>query len=252
MGNASLPLFCIQNFALLSKKHTLAHASIQELFSQSDIYISIISNSYLLREALILLLQNHWSIDVVNSSTDDVDTAFTVKGSLNHLVLIDSGIGQTAVIAYIQEQRSRQSSPYLVVLELKDDTELILDCIEAGAHGYALQSASSVEVIQIIEQVYRGVAHCSPEITAKLFERLTKSKTVQPSKEKPTLTCRELEVLHYLAKDFSDREIATQLIIEVRTVKHHVHNILHKLNVKHRWDAAQLAMSKGWLNLASS
>lgn len=252
MGNANLPPFCIQSFALLSKKHTLAHASIQKPFSQHDICISIVSNSHLLREALILLLQNHWSIDIGNSSTNDVDIASTIKKPLNHLVLIDSGIGQAAVMAHVQEQRSLQPSPYFVVLELKDDTDFILDCIEAGVHGYALQSASSVEVIQIIEQVYRGVAHCSPEITAKLFERLTKSKTVQQSREKPPLTCRELEVLHYLAKDFSDREIATQLIIEVRTVKHHVHNILRKLNVKHRWDAAQLALKNCWLDLTPS
>lgn len=252
MGTASLPPFCIQNFALLSKKYTLAHASIQKPFSQSDVYISIVSNSHLLCEALILLLQNHWSIDIVNSGTNDVDIASTVKNPLNHLVLIDSGIGQTAVIAYIQERRSLQPSPYLVVLELKDDTDFILDCIEAGAHGYALQSASSVEVIQIIEQVCRGVAHCSLEITAKLFERLTQSKTVQQSREKPALTRRELEVLQCIAKDYSDREIATQLVIEVRTVKHHVHNILRKLNVKHRWDAAQLALKNCWLDLTSS
>jgi len=127
-----------------------------------------------------------------------------------------------------------------------------LSCIEAGAHGYALQGASSAEVIQVIEQVHRGVAHCSPEVTAKLFARLTQLKTVQQSIEKPALTCRELEVLHYIAKDYSDRGIASALVIEVRTVKHHVHNILRKLNVKHRRDAAQLAINNGWLNLISS
>lgn len=252
MGSVRLPPSCIQNFALLSKKHILPHASIQKSFNQSNIYISIVSNSHLLCEALIMLLHNHWSIDVVNSNTNDVDIASSVKSPLNHLVLVDSGIGQSEVIAYIQERQSLQPSAYFVVLELKDDPDFILDCIEAGAQGYALQSASSVEVIQIIEQVYRGGVHCSPEITAKLFERLTQAKTVQPSREKSALTRRELEVLQCIAKDYSDREIATQLVIEVRTVKHHVHNILQKFNVKHRRDAAQLALNNGWLNLASS
>jgi DNA-binding NarL/FixJ family response regulator len=204
----------------------------------------------LLREALTLLLQRHWSINVVNSNTD-VGLAATATKLANHLVLLDSGIEHNAVIAHIQEWRSRQSSAYIIVLELKNDSDLILDCIEAGAHGYALQGASSAEVAQIIQQVYQGTVQCSPEITAKLFERLAQSRVEQPSSIKPPLTRRELEVLYYLTKDCSDRDIATALVIEVRTVKHHVHNILRKLKVKHRWDAAQLALNNHWLSLAS-
>lgn len=251
MGDVSLPPLDVQNFALIPKRSAVSHASVQKSFNQIDICISIVSNSHLLREALTLLLQNHWSIDVVNSSPGDADIAFTSIGSINHLVLLDSGIGHNVVLARIRKWRSLQSSPYIVVIELKNDPDLIVDCIEAGAHGYALQSALSVEVIQVIEQVYQGVAQCSPEITAKLFARLTQSKDVQQFREKPVLTCRELEVVYYVAKYYSDRDIATELFIEVRTVKHHVHNILQKLNVKHRRDAAQLAIDNGWLNLTS-
>ncbi|PZV10622.1 MAG: hypothetical protein DCF22_16185 [Leptolyngbya sp.] len=251
MGDVSLPPLCVQNSVPISTKPALTHASTQKLFNQSALCISIVSHSHLLREALILLLQNHWSIDVATSTADNVGIVSAVTNSSNHLVLLDSGIGHNAVVARIQELRSLQISPLLVVLELKDDTNLILDCIEAGVHGYALQGASSAEVIQIIEQVYRGMAYCSPEITAKLFDRLTQSKTVQQSREKPALTRRESEVLQCIAKDYSDRDIARELIIEVRTVKHHVHNILRKFNVKHRRDAAQLAVKNGWLNLAS-
>jgi DNA-binding NarL/FixJ family response regulator len=251
MGNVSLTPLYAQSFGATSTKSASPHASVQSPLKQFDIHISIISNSHLLREALALLLQNHWSTNIVNSSTSAVDMTSTVTKSSNHIVLLDSGIGQHALVENIQEQRSLQPSPYIVVLELKDDPDLILSCIEAGAHGYALQSASSAEVIQVIEQVYRGVAHCSPEITAKLFARLTQSKTVQQCREKPALTCRELEVLQYVAQGYSDRGIATELVIEVRTVKHHVHNILRKLNVKYRRDAAQLAINNCWLKQSS-
>lgn len=251
MADLSLPPLYGQNSAPVCI-NVLTHALPQKLSNQPVIYISIVSNSHLLREALILLLQNHWAIDVVTSAASDVRTDSTITNVSSHLVLLDSGIGHEAVITQIQEWRSLQISPFLVVLELKDNTNLILDCIEAGAHGYALQGASSAEVIRVIEQVYQGMAYCPPEITAKLFDRLTQSKVVQQSREKPTLTRRELEVLHYVAKDYSDRGIASELIIEVRTVKHHVHNILRKLNVKHRRDAAQLAVHNGWLSLPSS
>lgn len=251
MEDVSSPPICVQQPPSIPTKSVSSHASIQKPFSQANVNITIVSKSHLLREALVLLLQNHWSIDVANSGTDGVDIAAAATNLSNYLVLLDSGIGHNAVVTHLKEWRSIQPSPYIVVLELKDDADLILDCIEAGAHGYALQGASSAEVIQVIERVCCKGAHCSPEITAKLFERLARSKTVQQSREKPALTRRELEVLHCIAKDCSDRDIATKLVIEVRTVKHHVHNILRKLNVKHRRDAAQLAINNGWLSLNS-
>ncbi len=242
MGNMNLlPELCSPNPTSHSTQSTLASSS-----------ISIVSNSYLLREAITLVLKSHQPAYLINSYVGDINIASTAIKLSNHLVLIDSGIGENATITHIQEWRSLQPSPYVVVLELKNDIELILDCIQAGAHGYALQGASSIEVIQIVEQVYQGTAHCSPEVTAKLFERLAQPKAVQQSQEKPPLTRRELEVLHCIAKNYSDREIAMELVIEVRTVKHHVHNILRKFKVKHRWQAAQLAREKRWLEPTSS
>lgn len=232
---------------LCSKKHT-SHSTKTTLASS----ISIVSNSYLLREAITLLLQSHDPTYLINSYAGDVNLDSTVTYPSNHLVLIDSGIGKNATITQIQEWRGIQPSPYVIVLELKNDIQMILDCIEAGVHGYAVQGASSVEVIQIVEQVYQGNAQCSPEVTAKLFERLAQPKALQQAEEKPHLTRRELEVLHRIAKNYSDREIAIELVIEVRTVKHHVHNILRKFNVKYRWQAAQLALEKRWLELATS
>jgi DNA-binding NarL/FixJ family response regulator len=242
MGNMNLlPELCSQNPTSHSKKSKLASSS-----------ISIVTNSYLLREAITLVLQSHQPTYLINSYVGDINIASTTIKPSNHLVLIDSGIGENATITHIQEWRALQPSPYVVVLELKNDIELILDCIQAGAHGYALQGASSAEVIQIVEQVYQGTAQCSPEVTVKLFERLAQPKAVQQSEEKPLLTRRELEVLHCIAKNYSDREIAIELVVAVRTVKHHVHNILRKFKVKHRWQAAQLARENRLLEPTSS
>ena len=233
----------------LCSPNPTSHSTQSTLASSS---ISIVSNSYLLREAITLVLQSHQPTYLIKSYVGDINIASTAIKLSNHLVLIDSGIGENATITHIQEWRSLQPSPYVVVFELKNDIELILDCIQAGAHGYALQGASSAEVIQIVEQVYQGTAQCSPEVTAKLFDRLAQPKAVQQSEEKPPLTRRELEVLHCIAKNYSDREIAIELVVAVRTVKHHVHNILRKFKVKHRWQAAQLARENRWLEPTSS
>ncbi|HEY9640693.1 MAG TPA: response regulator transcription factor [Coleofasciculaceae cyanobacterium] len=241
-----------QSCSSASVESALVYAPDQGNLIQRNRCISIISNSHLLHEALVLPLKAHQSIQIVSHYAGDVDIVPTIINPPSHLVLLDSGIGHNLTITQIQQWRSLQPSPYVVVLELKNDIDLILNCVEAGTHAYVLQGASSAEITQVIEQVYQGIFQCSPEVTAQLFERLSNSKSFQKSDEKPPLTRRELEVLHYVAKEYSDRQIATQLTIEVRTVKHHVHNILHKLNVKHRWDAAQLALKKSWLDLTSS
>jgi DNA-binding NarL/FixJ family response regulator len=248
----STPSASYRNHFPTSADSTLVRASNSTQAIQSECCISIVSNSHLLGEALISLLKAHPSLRSLLYYTGDADTVPNVVDPGNHLILLDSGMGQDVTIMRIRQWRSLDPSPYIVVLELKSDTDLILDCIEAGAHAYALQDASSTDIAHVIEQVYQGVFQCSPAITAKLFERLTQAKNMPQLQEKPLLTRRELDVLHYVAKEWSDREIATQLVIEVRTVKHHVHNILRKLNVRNRWDAAQLALKNCWLDLLPS
>jgi DNA-binding NarL/FixJ family response regulator len=254
------PQLYFPNVLSTTTKPEFANLLIQAQWIQPALCLSIVSHSHLLHEALISLLENHWgsrlskhfiASDLVSPHLKGAGISSSTENLPKHLVLLDYGIGRDATLAYIQQWRSLIPSAYIVVVELKDEDNLILDCIEAGTHGYALQGASSIEIANIIEQVYRGATLCSPEITAKLFERLAKAKMLTPqaelSLEKPPLTQRELEVLCHVAKGCGDRDIATELMIEVRTVKHHIHNLLRKLNVKYRWQAAQLAVKNGWL-----
>lgn len=198
-------------------------------------------------EALLLLLESHQSISLVGRYRGDIDVKEAMPNPLGHVVLIDSGIGSDLVVIRIQQWRKFVPSPYVVVLELSNDVDTILACIEAGAHGYTLQGASSEEVNHVILQVSQGIAHCSPEVTAKLFARLADLRTTQRPIVNNPLSSREMEVLQLIAKGYSDRAIALELVIEICTVKHHVHKILHKLAVKHRWDAARLATDQGWI-----
>lgn len=217
--------------------------SLQKAF----ISISIISNSSLMCEALVLLLEKHLNIHLVGSYRGNVDVTEAMLNPLEHVVLIDSGIGRELTVTRIQQLRKFGSPPHVVVLELENNIDMILNCIEAGANGYTLQGASSEEVNQVILQVMQGIAQCSPEITAKLFSRLTELRATQHLNINNPLSSREMEVLQLIAKGYSDRAIALEFVIEICTVKHHVHKILHKLAVKHRWDAARLAADQGWI-----
>lgn len=215
--------------------------------SKPLISFSLISNSGLLCEALVILLQTYQNVHLLGNYSSSGYVTENLPNPAEHVLLIDSGIGSERTITCIQHWRRLMPSPYIIVLELEDDIDSILACIEAGAQGYTLQGASSVEVNQVILQARQGIAQCSPTVTAKLFSRLANLRAQSQKIDSP-LTQRETEVLRLIAKGYSDRAIALELVIELCTVKHHVHNLLHKLAVKHRWDAARIAIAQGWID----
>jgi two-component system, NarL family, nitrate/nitrite response regulator NarL len=212
------------------------------------IAISIVSRSLLLRDGLVSLLSKHLSLTLVGTYTGELNVTADLPNPPGHVVLLDSGIGRDLAMAQTRQWRSMSPPARVLVLELNDDVQAILDCIEAGAGGYTLQGASPADVATAIMQIRRGEAICTPQVTAQLFARLEgrKDTAFQPPAYAIPLTPRELEVLNCLAKGMSNKEIAAKLVIELYTVKHHVHHILEKLSVTHRWDAVRYARAQGW------
>jgi DNA-binding NarL/FixJ family response regulator len=209
--------------------------------------ITVLSNSKLFQEGLRALLgslfEGH-NLQIVSCTLMNVhDVNVDADHLQGHVVLIDSSIGITAVLEYTRYWRCRTAN--VIVVEVVDDPEIILSYVEAGVNAYALCGASVGEVVNLILMVQRGATICSPEVTAKLFQRLAGGNGISTAPRHP-LTPRELEVLQLTAKNFSNRQIADALVIEIRTVKHHIHNILRKLNKISRADAVEYALSQGW------
>jgi DNA-binding NarL/FixJ family response regulator len=212
---------------------------LQTQWIQSNIFISIISPSNLLREAIFHLVQTEFQGKEVRWSPTDR------RSSVQGWVLWDYGIGRDVLVSGIRDWRAQYPEHSLMVMELPDNPDVVLDCIAAGAHAYVLQGVTGEQMIETMRQVDRGVFQCSMEVTARLVERLAQPQGAQVSRP-TTLTQREWDVLHCIVEGQADRVIAAALVISVRTVKHHVHNLLGKLNVQSRWQAAQLARDHGW------
>jgi len=131
----------------------------------------------------------------------------------------------------------------ILVISWNETKADILRYLEARAAGYVHAELGVEEMVGAIRAVHRGEALVSPEIAAALMTRLTQlASLARVTRDWPNdaadLTCREQEVLHLIRQDFSNRQIADHLRLEVGTVKNHVHNILAKLNVNSRQDAA--------------
>jgi DNA-binding NarL/FixJ family response regulator len=131
----------------------------------------------------------------------------------------------------------------VLVLGLSDNKHHVLKFVEAGAAGYILQDSSVSDLIESVRLAQRGEAQVSTKVAAAILERLSKmtkifSRVDNFILEDNRLTQRELEVLGFISQGFTNQEIASQLVVEVGTVKNHVHSIIKKLNVNNREEAA--------------
>jgi len=214
-----------------------------------QIAISIVSNSCLLREGLVALLRTYIDLALIAAYDGELAHPYEPLNPPGHMVLVDSGIGQVAALAWTRFWCCRTPPAAVVIVELSEDKESILACIEAGASSYTLRGARPAEVADTLLLVSQGHAQCSPEMTAYLFQRLStmRAQATADYRALMPLTSREQEVLQLVARGYSNKDIAEQLCITLRTAKQHVHNILHKLDLRHRYEAARLARERGWI-----
>lgn len=138
----------------------------------------------------------------------------------------------------------------LVVMGLAPSQPLILQCVEAGVAGYVLRDSPLAEVLASVRAAAHNEAHVSPPIAAALMsfvaELVSYDPAVPPDRDAAqTLTRREREVLTLVQQGCTNQEIAASLVIELGTVKNHVHNILRKLNVSSRRDAVHVSRLAG-------
>lgn len=131
----------------------------------------------------------------------------------------------------------------VLALGLTEEKKRVLRYVEAGASGYILKDDSLEDLIEIVRATQEGKVFVSPQIAAAMVERLSDLAQMFAGVENnlndtTTLTSREMEVLELISKGYTNQQIAQNLVIEVGTVKNHVHNILEKLNVSSRGEAA--------------
>ena len=148
-------------------------------------------------------------------------------------------------------RRLRQEHPHVMSIFLTtfDDDEYVFEGLRAGGRGYVLKDTPSEDLAAAIQKVRRGEAVLGGEVTSKVIEefgRLSKAPGAH-GVDKESLSERELEVLRLVASGASNREIAKKLYITEGTVKNHISNVLRKLGLRDRTQAALYAQEHGWL-----
>jgi DNA-binding NarL/FixJ family response regulator len=139
--------------------------------------------------------------------------------------------------------RGAQPATKIVMLTVSDDEDDLYAAVRAGASGYLLKELPIEEVAEAVRAVARGHAPVSPAMTTKLLAEFNAlSRRVEEPHDGVALTDRELEVLRLIARGMTNKDIAAELVIAQNTVRNHVRNILEKLQVRSRVEAAMYAV----------
>ena len=184
-----------------------------------------------------MLLETIDDITIVGIAQDGEEAVMLAQAHRPDVVLMDLNMPGLDGIEATRQIRSANDKVQIVILTSHHEDALVFPAIKAGALSYLLKSASPTEVVDAIRAAARGEARLHPRVTKRLMAEVSGSRvSVQ------TLTDRELEVLKEIARGKDNKGIAHTLTLSEKTVKTHVSNILGKLNLSDRTQAAIYAL----------
>jgi len=210
------------------------------------IRVLVVDDHVIVRKGIVALLSTEPDIDVVGEATNGheaVDAALALKPDVIVMDLVMPGLGG---IEAIQRITSEWPSARILVLTSFSSDEQVLSAIRAGAAGYHLKDSDPEELERAIRQVHRGESSLHPTIARKVLSELTRPR--QKGIPDP-LTAREVDVLRLVATGCSNQQVADRLFISEVTVRTHMSNILGKLHLASRTQAALWALRKGIASL---
>ncbi|MBV9209403.1 MAG: response regulator transcription factor [Acidobacteria bacterium] len=214
----------------------------------TPIRLLIVDDQALFREGLRTLLSMQADIEVVGEAANGEEAVSLARLTNPCVVLMDLRMPVLDGVAATRRLRAEQPSCRVIVLTTFDDDEYVFEGLRAGAVGYLLKDAPSEKLFEAVRAAARGESFLQPSVAAKVvaeFARLTNQYQPRARSLPENLSERELEILALLATGASNKEIAAQLFIAEGTVKNHVTNILGKLCVRDRTQAALKAKSLG-------
>jgi NarL family two-component system response regulator LiaR len=213
----------------------------------SSIRVLVADDHAIVRKGIRALLATEPDIEVIGEAENGREAVTEVERLRPDVILMDLVMPEMDGIEAIRRITARQPEARILVLTSFAADDKVFPAIKAGALGYLLKDSGPEELVQAIHQVSRGESSLHPTIARKLLQELS-----HPSEQPPTpdpLTEREVEVLRLVARGQSNQEIADQLVISEATVRTHVSNILSKLHLASRTQAALYALREGLASL---
>jgi DNA-binding NarL/FixJ family response regulator len=210
--------------------------------------VFLVDDHALVREGIAGLLEPHQDIEIVGEAENGLEALERARDIMPDIILMDiemptcDGLEATRLI--------KKEMPYvkIVILTVHDEDDRLFEAIRSGAQGYLLKSIGSVELIEMLRGMDQGEAPISRSMASRILEEFVRQDETHGLDSELLLTPREKEVLHWVARGSSNREIAEALVISENTVKNHMRNILSKLHLSNRSQVMAYALRRGLVN----
>jgi len=215
--------------------------------SGETITVLIVDDHEIVRSGLRALLDTEDGSEVVGEAATGKDAVEETERLKPTVVLMDLVMPEMDGVSAIREIRSRWKDSHILVLTSFGSDSKLFPAVKAGALGYLLKDTSPRDLVKAIRRAAEGESSLNPTIARRLLREFSQeSDLVSPTEP---LTDREVEVLRLIARGFSNENIAQSLFISDATVRTHVSNILSKLNLTNRTQAALYALREGLASL---
>lgn len=212
----------------------------------SKIKVLIADDHHVVRRGLLFFLKTQKDIEIIGEATNGKEAVNLVKELNPDVVLMDLSMPEMDGVMATKAIRETNATVKIIILTSYGDQDHVIPALRAGASGYQLKDIEPDDLVQTIRDVLRGQSKLHPKVTSHVMAHLS-TPTVQQQTKMDELTKREREVLNELAKGKSNKEIASALFITEKTVKTHISNILSKLQLSDRTQAAIYAVKNGYI-----
>ncbi len=218
---------------------------------EKKIGVLLVDDHAVVRQGLRMFIEMQKDMEVLGEGTNGAE-AVELSARMNpDVILLDLLMpGMDGVEATSQILKNNPGSRVLILTSFGEDDK-IFPAIRAGAQGYLLKDIQPRDLVQAIRETFHGKAQLHPDVARRLMLAVSADAPSKEVKQAPIpieaqeLTDREREVLGYIARGFTNREIAEKMVISEKTVKTHVSNLLDKLNLEDRTRAAIWALKHG-------
>jgi len=210
------------------------------------IRVLIADDHALFRQGVRRLLDTASDIQVVGEAASGTEALRLVEDLAPDVVLLDVSMPGPSGVEVARVVKTTSPRTRVIIVTVFTNEEFLFEAIKAGAMGYLLKDSSPEELIRAVRVVAQGEGLIAPAMAGKIFKEFARAADTREAAPLVTpLTQREVEILQHVAAGLANKEIASRLGISERTVKNHLSNIMEKLQVNSRTQAAVYALKSG-------
>lgn len=208
----------------------------------NQISILVVDDHPLFRQGVVAALKGEADFDVVGETASGEEALAMAQSLLPKVILLDVNMAGWNGIVTAEKISIACPATAIVMLTMADDRDKLLAAFKAGARAYVLKGVSAHELARVVRSAAAGEVYVSQSLAGEMLVSLTQGKAPDPLQE---LTERERSILALIGNGFTNREIGEKIFLSEQTIKHYVTNILQKLQVRSRVEAALLANRHG-------